>query len=552
MATFSVVTYGADPTGAADSTAKIQAALDAVGLAGGGTLLFPKGLYTISSYLQIKPPGNITIEATGAVIKRRDGSAGFTLFKNYSGSTNYPGFSGPSNITFHGGYLDMNCTTNREPAQAISIAHSENLTISSVIIQNGIGGHAIEVNSTRTALLHNITLRGFIMTSENVGEAIQIDGAFSAAMIGSAPWDQTACNGITVRDCVMVPYAGLGVWGSFVGTHSGRQDLPHANINITDNVITSNSHYAIKAMNWVNVLIARNTVSKGNAGLQIVVRDNCLPVSEEVTQTQYLTVMDNTFTDMGNNPWSCVGQLTEVINIQGLPLPYSRVDDVTLIGNVIDRFDNPIGVRIDRAGDITLTGNTITNPRYESQRCVTVTDSQHVALVGTTISGPADAVTVNTTTDYIETGTTTSVIPTEEEIMPNVQFVENLTTCVITSPTYVWGNPLSANIVCPPSRRVKIDVQFRGSSSYAWMANSFRISNGPTGPVVLAESDARNAQMDDNGDKTVGISYVADFSQLPGDVQPGDTVTVTLYHRVPTNATGTLRGRWITLESVNG
>src|SRR5688572_28387855 len=40
---FNVLDFGADPTGARDSTAKIQAAINAAGA--GGCLLFPEGIY---------------------------------------------------------------------------------------------------------------------------------------------------------------------------------------------------------------------------------------------------------------------------------------------------------------------------------------------------------------------------------------------------------------------------------------------------------------------------------------------------------------------------
>lgn len=43
-----VVAYGADPTGATDSTAAIQAAITAVSAAGGGTVFFPKGTFVVS------------------------------------------------------------------------------------------------------------------------------------------------------------------------------------------------------------------------------------------------------------------------------------------------------------------------------------------------------------------------------------------------------------------------------------------------------------------------------------------------------------------------
>lgn len=49
----SVLDFGADSTGVADSTAAIQAAVNAVGTAGGGGVYFPAGTYNISSAINV-------------------------------------------------------------------------------------------------------------------------------------------------------------------------------------------------------------------------------------------------------------------------------------------------------------------------------------------------------------------------------------------------------------------------------------------------------------------------------------------------------------------
>ena len=63
---FNVTTYGADPTGSADSTAAIRAALDAAITAGGGVVSLPPGTFNIS-----KTGGNelLRISANGVVLR---------------------------------------------------------------------------------------------------------------------------------------------------------------------------------------------------------------------------------------------------------------------------------------------------------------------------------------------------------------------------------------------------------------------------------------------------------------------------------------------------
>jgi parallel beta-helix repeat protein len=67
----SVTDFGATGNGTTDDTAAIQAAIDAVNTAGGGTVFFPKGNYKTDS--QITLVSNLTILAeTGAIIKPSD------------------------------------------------------------------------------------------------------------------------------------------------------------------------------------------------------------------------------------------------------------------------------------------------------------------------------------------------------------------------------------------------------------------------------------------------------------------------------------------------
>jgi len=61
---FNVVFYGADPTGATDSSAAIQAAINAAAAAGGGIVYFPRGIYLIGTTLSWTAD-NITLKGQG-------------------------------------------------------------------------------------------------------------------------------------------------------------------------------------------------------------------------------------------------------------------------------------------------------------------------------------------------------------------------------------------------------------------------------------------------------------------------------------------------------
>ena len=80
----SVVSYGADPTGVADSTAAIQAAINAVAALGGGTVFLPDGVYNISSTLTISSSG-VTLLGAGWNSFHDTGSPTYPVKLNWVG-----------------------------------------------------------------------------------------------------------------------------------------------------------------------------------------------------------------------------------------------------------------------------------------------------------------------------------------------------------------------------------------------------------------------------------------------------------------------------------
>ncbi len=64
-----VADFGADPTGSADSTAAIQAAINAVGSAGGGTVLVPAGEYRVDGLLLVEK-SNLVLRGDGPEVSR--------------------------------------------------------------------------------------------------------------------------------------------------------------------------------------------------------------------------------------------------------------------------------------------------------------------------------------------------------------------------------------------------------------------------------------------------------------------------------------------------
>ena len=66
---FDVVNYGADNTGATDTSTAIQAALNAAETAGGGTVFFPKGTYLLNAPVTLTSTNKFTLDGDDCVIQ---------------------------------------------------------------------------------------------------------------------------------------------------------------------------------------------------------------------------------------------------------------------------------------------------------------------------------------------------------------------------------------------------------------------------------------------------------------------------------------------------
>ena len=69
VSALNVTAFGAKGDGVTDDRASIQAALNSAKLAGGGTVLFPKGTYALSAYLVLEGASNIKLEGNEGVLK---------------------------------------------------------------------------------------------------------------------------------------------------------------------------------------------------------------------------------------------------------------------------------------------------------------------------------------------------------------------------------------------------------------------------------------------------------------------------------------------------
>lgn len=114
-ATFDVITFGADPSGASDSTLAIQSAIDAAQAASGGIVFFPEGLYRCDDRLFITA-SNIILRGEGPELSRLY----FTAHENMSDKQ----------------HIEFNGSVTREPDIALAF-DGQNQSFSVQVIGGG-------------------------------------------------------------------------------------------------------------------------------------------------------------------------------------------------------------------------------------------------------------------------------------------------------------------------------------------------------------------------------------------------------------------------------
>ena len=215
-----VTGYGADRTGAADSTTAIQAALTAAHTAGGGTVYFPAGTYKISSGLTVY--AGTVLQGDGpavSVISQTSTSADCLAGTDVSYVT-VAGLSlaGPGSGSGNGIALGL-----------ASDSSTPYLDFSGLLI-HGFGGNGVYIDTPIVSLFRRVTAQStggdgfFIHTSGSGGTSLQFascyangNGAYGfqlssqsySAMAGCAA-DSNTSGGYFLNGCKTVSLAGCG------------------------------------------------------------------------------------------------------------------------------------------------------------------------------------------------------------------------------------------------------------------------------------------------------------------------------------------------------
>ncbi len=256
---FNVAEFGVNGTDAEDDADALNKILKyATNVNEMITVVVPDGTYYIGSALKVWTETNIQLSAN-AVIKRLPSAEGKSMIVNRT-STNNGGYTAAHDITISGGTWDGN-TTGTDHSNLLYFGHAKNVTIKNTTIKNDSGAHLIEFSGVQNAVVENVTLTGFVMSknltaSQNTAkEAIQIDhcsGETNAP--GMEPFDGTACDGVTIRNCNITNYM------AGIGTHT-QGNYASKNILIENNTFDNITNACLNLRKFENVTVRNNTAN---------------------------------------------------------------------------------------------------------------------------------------------------------------------------------------------------------------------------------------------------------------------------------------------------
>ncbi len=220
------------------------------------TVVIPDGTYYIGKTLKVYTQTNLVL-SDNAVIKRMQ-SAGdkHMLINRTDEDTN--GYDQCSDIVITGGTWDGNAT-GENSANCMYFGHAKNVTITDTTIKNNSGAHLIELAGVKNVLVENVELYGYTMCKEKGytaaqadKEAIQIDYCSSVSAPAMKPYDGTACDTVTIRNCNIHDYM------AGVGTHT-EGGKASTNVRVENNTFTNITNACVNLRNFENVNILNNT-----------------------------------------------------------------------------------------------------------------------------------------------------------------------------------------------------------------------------------------------------------------------------------------------------
>ena len=379
--------YGAVGDGTTDDTAAVQAALDAVYNAGGGTVIFPPATYFMNMYGVIR--SHTTIEGAGATFVKKVGQGSTAVFATLGG----PGYgAGAKNVTIRNLRLKGDFAAKRQIG-LIGAHHVDDLLIENCVFEEAhIGGHIMDLQGCRRVTIRNCVFLGqnTVDSTNRTVECIQVD---NSTRLGASVTDDTSaydglpCQDITVMGCRFLPVTTGGVrYPSPIpfGSHWGLE-VPHVRLSFLDNVVidppqSDSSIYRgiLHFCNSRNILIRGNVFESNRETLQSQSIFRSIPLSGVMNPEEAGTATGSTRTLPA--PLHCSDVIVSENTFRGFALDSqplidasgsylsTRVKNVMVIGNTFR--DNsgltgqgPLSISSYDTEGLTVSGNRFINCR---------------------------------------------------------------------------------------------------------------------------------------------------------------------------------------------
>lgn len=357
--TVSVLDFGAVGDGVTDDTAAIQAALDAVGAAGGGRVHIPAGEYLIG---QIEIPSNVALVG--------DGGWSRLLVKdalNDCAIINSDRVTGNTNIVLRDFHLDGN-----------------------------YAGQASHAGSDAFGNAGSIDFR--IVTGLLI-EGVSVEDAWSTGI------ELTLCSQFSVANCRVVGSADDGIAANAqcsYGTITGN-----VLVNIGNAPGTTGGPHGIEVQDSAKfITVVGNTITNPlQAGISVDSHTGGGGASD-------VTVTGNTIENAGTDGIRVLGQDTSnqpsrvvvgnnvVRGCAGRGMHISKVDDVLVQGNVITT-PTLYGIEANTVTEAVILGNYITG---HGKIGIYALGSGSYSVFGNTVIGVADSTTVDSDCIHVASG----------------------------------------------------------------------------------------------------------------------------------------------------
>lgn len=262
----SVLDFGADNTGMANSTSAIQNALDNCNF-----VYFPKGTYLLTSKLSVKENSFLYFEE-GAVLKR---NSSMDCMMTCKGDTSVTGYDGVHDITIYGATFDVNGSVYTYNCTALSFCHAKRIkTVNCKFINHTASWHQLEYS----ACMDSIIEKCYFDATGHTSESVQIESPYNSA---AWPWnngaiDSTPSLNITVKDCVFENGA------TALGRHGGGSAKY---VNIHDCVFRNFSSTVVQFYGGTNIAVHDCIFT--DCGADTLIRDG---------HTKYNNTIDGVFT----------------------------------------------------------------------------------------------------------------------------------------------------------------------------------------------------------------------------------------------------------------